>query len=557
MKYLSKILLSGALVASLVACNKQPQEAQVQNTEPEEVKMIKEKLAAFADVEISADLSNLTEKEKKIVELLCKAARLADNIFWKQSSPDAIAVRDSLAKLGTPYALDLVKFVNINYGPYEVLQDNERFVGNGPKVKNKAANFYPQDMTAEEFEKYIAAHPEQEAELKSQYTVVKRDGDKLVAVPFYKEYPEVEEIAKLLDEAATYAEDKNLKRYLTLRAKAFRTDDYFESDMAWMDMVGTNIETVIGPIENYLDGLFNYKTAWECCVLVKDVEATKELQVLKQHIDALEQNLPYDKKYIRKSAGGLGNDLSILNVAYFAGDFQQGSKTVATSLPNDPIVAQKKGAKKLMFKNMMEAKFDKIVLPISKILMAEEDYKHVAKEAFTSFVTLHEISHTLGRGFVFGNDKLSVRAGMKDLYSIIEETKADILSMYNHAYLIKIGVYPKDYMKTAEATYLAGLFRSMRFGKGEAHGGANYIQFNFLRKNGAIEFKNGKFKIVQDKFMEQVAALAKLVLTIEAEGDYAGAKKIVDTYCVDTEEIKTAFMNVQSVPTDLNTRYKL
>lgn len=555
MKKLVLLILVSTLAIAFMSCNKQ--EGNVMNTEPKEVQELKDKLSAFTEYEITTDLSALTENEKKVVQKLVEAAKLADVIFWKQSNADGIAIRDSLAKLNTPFAKDLLKFVNINYGPYDVIFSQTRFVGDGPSKKPAGANLYPADLTKEDFEKYVKDHPEQKAELESQYTIVKRDGDKLIAVPYYKEYPEIEQIAKLIDEASEFADDPSLKRYLKIRAKAFRTDDYFESDMAWMDMTKSNIETVIGPIENYLDNLFNYKTAWECGVFVKDEEATKELQVLKSKIDNLEQNLPYDKKYIRPSAGGLGNVLNIVNVVYFAGDFQEAVKTIATSLPNDPKVHEIKGSKKLMFKNMMEAKFEKIVMPIAQELMSEEDVKFVDKKAFTSFVTLHEISHTLGRGFVFGNDKLSVRAGMKDLYSTIEEAKADILSMYNHQYLIEQSVYPQDYLRKATATYLAGLFRSMRFGKEEAHGGANFIQFNFLRSNGAIELVDGKFKINNEIFMQKVAELAKIVLTLEAEGDYAGATDLIAKYGHENKEIEDAIAKLSKIPRDLDTKYNI
>lgn len=555
MKRLLLIMIASLLAIGFISCNNKKDEGNAMNTEPMEVQDLKAKLEAFPVTEIVSDLSGLTENEKIVIQKLVEAAKLADEIFWQQSSVDGIATRDSLKKLTTPYAQDLLRFMGINYSAYDLIHGQVRFVGNGPATKPAMANYYPQDITKEEFEKYIAENPAQKAELESQYTVVKRDGNKLIAVPFYKEYPQIEKIAKLMDEAATHADDPKLKKYLQVRAKAFRTDDYFESDMVWMDMKDTKIETVIGPIENYLDALYNYKTAWECGVFVKDEEGTKELQILKSKIDEMEHNLPYDKKYIRKTAGGMSNILDVVNVVYFAGDFQEAAKTVATSLPNDPKVHELKGAKKLMFKNMMEAKFDKIVRPIAEILIADEDLKHVDKKAFTSFVTLHEVSHTLGRGFVYGNDKLSVRKAMKELYSTIEECKADIVSMYNHSYLIAQGVYPKDYLKQAEATYLAGLFRSMRFGKEEAHGGANYIQFNFLREKGAIEYKNGKFSINSAIFMEKVAELAGIVLKIEADGDYEAAKKLVAKYRQDTKDIKEANAKLTKVPRDLDTRY--
>ncbi len=557
MKRLQSVFLIFALTFFIISCNK---EKNMQTEDPGKVKELKEKLSAYSATQIKADLSKLTDRQRKVVAKLFEASKYADEIFWKQSSIDGIKLRDSLKKLNDPYSKNLLEYVMINYGAYDIIFDNVRFMGNGPKVKPEVANLYPQDMTQKELDDYIKAHPEQKDELQSQYTVVKRDGSKIYGEPYYKAYPEVEKIAKLLEEAAEFADDPALKKYLLLRAKAFRTDNYFESDMAWMDMTDSDIEVVIGPIENYLDGLFNYKTAWECGVFVKDIEATKELQVLKSHIDQLEKNLPYSKenaKYIRKSAGGMSNVLNIVNVVSFAGDFQEAVKTIATSLPNDPIVHEKKGAKKLMFKNMMEAKFDKIVMPIAQALMSAADVSFVDKKAFTSFVTLHEISHTLGRGFVFANDKLSTRQAMKELYSTIEEAKADILSMYCHQYLIEIGVYPKDYMKKAMATYLAGLFRSMRFGAGEAHGGANYIQFNYLRNNGAIELANGKFKINEGKFFEIVSQLANIIITAQAEGDYNAAKAIIEKYGKETSEIKQAIDKLKSVPRDLDTKYEL
>jgi hypothetical protein len=557
MKRSQSLFLIFALAFSIISCNK---EKTMQTEDPGKVKALKEKLATYSPTVIKADLSMLTERERKVVEKLVEVSKLADEIFWNQCSPDGIKVRDSLKKLNDPYSKDLLEYVTINYGAYDLIFDKIRFVGNGPSVKPKVANLYPQDMTQKEFEDYIKAHPEQKEELQSQYTVVKRDGNRLYGEPYYKAYPEVEKIAKLLEEAAGFADDPALKKYLLLRAKAFRTDNYFESDMAWMDMTDSDIEIVVGPIENYIEDLFTYKTAWECGIFVKDIEATKELQVLKAHIDQLEKNLPYSEentKFIRKSAGGMSSILNIVNVVSFAGDFQKSVKTIATSLPNDPIVHEKKGAKKLMFKNMMEAKFDKIVVPIAEILMAKEDLQYVDKKAFTSFVTLHEISHTLGRGFVFGNDKLSVREAMKDISTVIEEAKADILSMFNHQYLIEIGVYPKDYMKKAMVTYLAGLFRSMRFGAGEAHGGANYIQFNYLRNNGAIDIVNGKFKINEDKFFDKVAELARLIITAQAEGNYAAAKDILDKYGKETPEIKQAIDKLKSIPRDLDTKYEM
>jgi hypothetical protein len=326
--------------------------------------------------------------------------------------------------------------------------------------------------------------------------------------------------------------------------------------MAWMDLKDNNVDIVIGPIENYEDGLFNYRTAFECGIFVKDEEGTKELQMFKQHIDDFEHNLPYDKKYIRKTAGS-GNVLEVVNIAYFGGDFQKAVKTIAASLPNDPKVHELKGGKKQMFRNMMEAKFDKIVKPIADKIMDQSLLPFVDKKAFTSFVTLHEVSHTLGRSYVFGNDTLSVRKAIKEKYSAIEECKADILGMYNHKLLLDMKLITPDYNKKAMVTYVVGLYRSIRFGAEEAHGIANIIQLNFLREKGAIKkLDNGRFTIDENNFYNAVAELAKLVLTVEAEGDYNGAVNVINKYGKMSDETMKLIDSLKEIPRDLNTTYE-
>ncbi|MEJ5286066.1 MAG: Nudix hydrolase 3 [Candidatus Kapaibacterium sp.] len=541
-------------VLTLFGCKEKVKETVMEKKEA--LPPIEERIKAFAPVTIEADLSHLTERERKVVELLVEAGQLADAIFWKQTAPDAIAVRDSLAKLGTEEARKLLKLVNIFYGPYDLVYEGRRFVGNGPEVKPQGANFYPLDLTKEEFEKYIQEHPEQKAELESQYTIIVRDGNKLKAIPYHQAYPEVEQIARKLEEAADFCDNPTLRNYLILRAKALRTDDYFESDMAWMDIKGSKIDVVIGPIENYEDALFNYKTAYEAIVMVKDEDGTKELEMFEKNLDHFEHNLPYDKKYIRKTAGK-GNVLQIMNVVYFGGDCQAGTKTIANSLPNDPKVHELKGGKKSMFKNMMEAKFDKILKPIGERILEPNLVQLVDKKSFTSFVTLHEVSHTLGRGFVYGNDTLPVRKALKERYSAIEECKADVLGMYNHKYLFEKGLISKDDFEKAKVTYIAGLFRSIRFGAEEAHGKANLIQLNFLEEKGIIKYSNGKICVDLNNFIPAIQELAKIVLTIQAEGDYVGAGRLLEKYGKMKEETKKIIDSLNDIPRDIDTEYAI
>ena len=523
-----------------------------------ELPSIADRVKAYAQTDIKIDISKLTDNQKKLIQNLIEAGKIADEIFWQQNSFDAIAVRDSLTKLNNPDLKDVLEYVKINYGPYDLIHEHQRFVGEGPQKRFDGGTYYPQDMTKEEFEKYVAAHPEQKAELESQYTVVVRDGAKLKAVPFHEAYPLTMKLADKLEEAAKFADNPSFKNYLLLRAKAIRTDDYFESDMAWMDIKNSDIDIVIGPIENYEDAIFNYKTAYEAVVMVKDLDATKDLAMFNEHVLTFEKNLPYDKKYIRDKVGQ-GTQINFVNVAYFGGDCQKGIKTIAASLPNDPKVREAKGGgKNSMYKNMMEAKFDKIVIPIGKQILEPSLIPYLDKKAFITFVTLHEVSHTLGRDIVFGTKDVSVRKSLKEKYSAIEEAKADILGLYNHKILVDMKIYDNDYLKKTMTTYLAGLYRSIRFGAEEAHGKANLIQLNFLRESGAIvKTKDGKFAFDEKIFWTKVAELAKMLLTVEAEGDYAGAGKLMDKYSKMSDEIKQVIDSLKDIPRDLDTSYEL
>ena len=516
-----------------------------------DMSFVRQRLREFAPITIKPNLSNLTEREQKVVRLLIEAGKLADEIFWKQTSPDAIAVRDSLGKLTSKEAKEILALVNIFYGPYDLVEGGKRFVGSGFDYKPLGANFYPSDLTKEEFEKYVEAHPSQKEELESQYTIVVRDGNKLKAIPYHIAYPETQKIADLLEEAAKYCDNESLKKYLQLRAKAIRTDDYFESDLAWMDIKDSKIDVVIGPIENYTDALFNYKTAYEAIVMIKDEEGTKELDMFENNLDYFEHRLPYDKKYIRETAGK-GNVLQIMNVVFFGGDCQAGTKTIANSLPNDPRVHELKGGKKSMFKNIMEAKFDKILLPIAQKILDPKLIGLVDKKAFTSFVTLHEVSHTLGRGFVYGNDSLPVRKALKERYSAIEECKADVLGIYNFTHLLDKKLIDSAQLEKAKVTYIVGLFRSIRFGAEEAHSKANLIQLNFLEENGVIKYEKDKIRIDTKKFFDAIKELAREVLTIEAEGNYARAGEILEKYGKMKSQTLRLISLLSEIPRDLN-----
>ncbi|MBI5647996.1 MAG: hypothetical protein HY962_13785 [Ignavibacteriae bacterium] len=552
----SRFLLPATLLLTvlLASCGRQNSRTQETTDMHGATPSVAERLAEYAPVSLATDLSFLTERERALVRTLVEAGTLVDEVFWRQTSPDAIALRDSLGAAG-PAAADLSKYVRINYGPYDRIYDGARFVGTGPATKPPVAAYYPQDMSKEEFEDFSTKNPGRKEELEGQYTVVERDGTGFRAVPFAKAYPEVPRIAALLEKAATLADNPSLRKYLRLRAVALLTDDYFASDMAWMDLKENNVDVVIGPIENYEDALFNYKTAYECAVVVKDPAGTRELQMFTGHIDAFEKALPMDPKYIRATAGS-GNVLEVVNVVFFGGDFMKGVKTIAASLPNDPRVTQVKGGKKQMYKNLIEAKFDKILVPIAEKLLRPDQRAYVDRAAFTSFVTLHEVSHTLGRGYVFGDDKLSVRRALKERYSAIEECKADLLGLYNNRVLLAEKKITEEQLRKSIVTYVAGLYRSVRFGAEEAHGKSNIMQLNFLVEKGAVSIDADGYVVVKiEGFLDTLGEFARKILTVQAEGDYAGAGVLLDTYGKVPDHVRVSLAKLQGVPRDLDVTF--
>lgn len=550
-----KIIIISTIFLTFLSCSEK-EKVQEFNNQDKNLEMVKERIRAYSPTKITADMSSLDDKQKKVIELLVKAGQISDELFWMQNTPDAISVRDSLAKLDTDAARTYLEYVKINYGPYDEIHGSERFVGDGPSVRPDGGNFYPTNMTKEFFENYISENPDVKSDFTGLYTIIRDEDSVLKAIPYHLAYAEkVEKMASYVEEAAKYADNPSLKKYLSLRAKALRTDDYFESDMAWMDLKDSDIDVVIGPIENYADKLFGYKAAYESIIMVKDKKASEELALFEANIDKFEANLPYDKKYIRETAGK-GTVLQVVNVVYFGGHGQQGTKTIAASLPNDPRVHKIKGAKKSMFKNMMEAKFDKIVKPIADIMLAPELRQYVDKEAFTSFVTLHEVSHTLGRGYVYGKKDVTVSSELKERYSALEECKADIVGLWNISIMRKLGLIDDDYVKKAKVTYVAGLYRSIRFGTDKAHGKGNLIQLNFLMEKGAIiTTEDGKLSINDDVFFKVVGELAGKVLTIQAEGDYEAAGNLFTDYGTMNDTIEDNIEKLKEIPRDLNTTY--
>ena len=440
-----KILLFSAFVTITISCAGEPN--------PEELAALKSDIAAYALVNIQVDLSNLDVNQTKVYHKLVEASKAIDMAFWKQHEKEALIIKNYLADATSEKDILLKNFVDLNYGPFDVRKDNQRFYVTG-MTKLPGAGFYPEDITKEEFMNYTASHPEQKISLESLYTIVKRDGSNLVAVPFNIEFrAEVTAASNALKEAAEFADNPSLKKYLTLRAAALLNDEYYESDMAWMDMKDNLLDIVVGPIETYEDGLMGLKASYEGSVMIKDVEASASLDLYKSHLDVLERNLPVDPKYRRLSAG-TGNVLEIVNIGNFSGDFNKAIKTIAASLPNDGQVIAQKGGKKQMYKNIMEAKFEKNLVPLSKNLVAQDLHGDINRESFITNVLMHEVSHTLGPVEVYGSNGITLRSALQENYSPLEECKADVIGIHSNEYFLEQGSNYRR-RKTPEPCYLS------------------------------------------------------------------------------------------------------
>jgi hypothetical protein len=444
------------------------------------------------------------------------------------------------------------------FGPFNRLEDDKPFIGTDKKPLG--ANFYPADMTKEEFENYIKNNPKDEKSFTSEFTVIRRENGKLVAIPYsdyYKNY--LIKISQLLKEAADYADNPSLKKYLLSRADAFLSNDYYQSDMDWMDLTNNEIEVIIGPYEVYEDGLFNYKASFESFVTLKDPVESKKLEIFAKYLKAIEQNLPIEDKYKNFNRGS-ESPIVVANEVFTAGDTKAGVQTLAFNLPNDERVRKAKGSKKVMLKNVHEAKFEKLLKPIAEIVLDPEQLKYVTFDAFFNHTLMHEMSHGVGPGFIKVNGRSTeVKKELKETYSTIEECKADILGMYNNIFMIQNGIYPKDMEKQTWVTFLAGAFRSMRFGINEAHGGGNAIIYNYLLEKGGYVYDEQTQKVSVDfnKIYPALKELCNLVLTIQAEGNYQGAKDLIAMYAVNTPTIEVLRKKLENLPVDIKPVFEI
>ncbi len=505
---MKKTTLCLAVILALGACKEAKKE-----TKPSPYQQLADQ---YAEYTLTTDISKLTENEKKMIPLLIQAADCMENIFWQQAYGDKEKLFQGLTDTA------LMKYLSINYGPWDRLNDNKPFL-NGTGSKPLGANFYPQDMTKEEFE---ALQDERKTDW---YSILRRDENKaLKVIPYHEAYPEqIKKASGLLKQAAELAEDKGLKNYLTLRSEALLNDDYLASDLAWMDMQDNTLDIVIGPIETYEDALFGYKASNSGQVLVKDKDWSKKLSLYAQYLPKLQDNLPVPAAY-KKEKANANPDMNAYDVIYYAGDCNAGSKNIAINLPNDPRVHAAKGSRKLQLKNSMQAKFDKMVTPIAKLVIHPEQQKHVRFDAFFENTMFHEVAHGLGIKYTL-QGKQDVRGALKDNYTSIEEGKADILGLYCITKLAEWGIIENKDLMDNYVTFIAGIFRSSRFGAASAHGKANMMQFNHLMESGAItrDETSGYYTVDFEKMKKDIEVIAAEYITIEGDGNYDKATSLI------------------------------
>ncbi len=476
---------------------------------------IDQRLAGYTTVELAADPTVLTPKERQMIPILIEAADIMHDLFWMQAYGD----KESL--LASVDDARVREYLYINYGPWDRVRGNEPFV-EGYEDKPLGANFYPPDMTAEEFESAAERAADGGLQLRDLYTLVRRNDDgNLVAVPYHIAFEEqLRKAADLLRRAADLAEDRGLQRYLRLRADALVTDDYRPSDMAWLDMKDNTIELVIGAIETYEDRLFGYKAAYEAFVLIKDKEWSERLDRYAAMLPGLQRGLPIPAAY-KQEEPGMDSDLNAYYAIYYAGDANAGPKTIAINLPNDEEVQLRKGTRRLQLKNSMQAKFDEILIPITGLLIDQEQRKHITFDAFFNNVMFHEVAHGLGiKSTITGRG--TVREALRDQASAVEEGKADVLGLYMITTLHEQGEFGDADLMDNYVTFLGSIFRSIRFGTTSAHGRANLMQFNFFQDMGAFsrDDETGTYRVDFERMQEAISALAEQILRVQGDGDY-------------------------------------
>lgn len=512
--------------------------------------------AKIARITMSPDTSYLNPEERKVVNLLIRAADLMSAIYLRQNYAHNPEVRGAIARSRRADQPQLLDMFDLMAGPWDRLNGDKPFWGTASAPAG--GGHYPEDLTKAEFDAYLAAHPAEKNRLLDPYTVVRREGGKLVTIPYSRYYaPWLEPAAKLLDEAAATTSNASLRKFLSLRAKAFRTDDYFESELAWMDVKDTPIEITIGPYETYRDELYGQKTAFEAYVTLRNPNASAALDKYKHYLRDMEANLPVPEAY-KNFQRGFESPISVVDQVRGGGENVPGVQTVAFNLPNDERVREAKGAKKVILANVLGAKFDRILKPMATLVLVPDQAPLVVKAYMENETLFHELSHSLGPGsIVKDGHKTSVTAELKEQASGLEECKADVMGAWNILFMMKKGELPPAERPQLFATYVTGLFRAMRFGLGEAHGQGAAAQYRFLREQGALTWDAGarRFRVENDKMEGAIGALVAKIVKLQGDGDYDGVKAFYAHYAQLDPEASAVIATMNSIPVDIQPGY--
>ncbi|MBO9669705.1 MAG: hypothetical protein J7485_04230 [Sphingobium sp.] len=522
----------------------------------ETIQTVKATRSQMARINMRPDTSYLNAEERKVVNLLIQASSKMSEIYLVQHSADNPEIRRKLAATKGPDRALLLDMFDLMAGPWDRLNDNATFWGTQPYPAG--GGLYPTDLTKAELDTYIAAHPDEKTVLLSPYTVVRRQGAKLVAIPYSKFYAQwLEPAAKLLEQAAATTSNPSLKKFLTLRAKAFRTDDYFESELAWMDVKDTPIEITIGPYESYRDEIYGQKTAFEAYVTLRNPVASAALEKYKHYLRDMEANLPVPETY-KNFQRGFESPIAVVDQIGSGGEAKPGVQTVAFNLPNDERVREAKGAKKVILSNVLGAKFDRILKPLATLVLVKDQAGLVSKTYMENETLFHELSHSLGPGtIVKGGRKTTVDDELKEQSSGLEECKADVMGAWNILFMMKKGELPIAERPQLYATYVTGLFRAMRFGVADAHGRGAAVQYNFIREHGGFDWdaKARRYRVNDAKMEGAIGALVAAIVKLQGDGDYEGVKAFNARYGTLDANAKAVIATMHAIPVDIQPNY--
>ncbi|MEP6767669.1 MAG: Zn-dependent hydrolase [Acidobacteriota bacterium] len=550
MKKILTIVFAAALSVSIA-----PLAAQSSPVKASVVPDLEQRLARWKSVELPFRSESLSARERQLVEKLVAACRELENIYWRQVDPEGRALYQSLD--GSTAAADnaLRRYLWINGGRYDLLDDNRPFAGGGTTPPGRA--LYPAGLTRADIEAYVKAHPDEKAAIYGERTVLVRDGERLRAIPYHVQYkPWLDRAAALLREAADLSAEPAFAKFLRLRAKALLTDDYYESDLAWVDLVDPKFDVIFAPYETYLDDVLGVKTSYGAAVMVRNEGESRKLALFQKYIPDIQDALPLAPED-RPSKRGRLAPMEVMDTPFRAGDLRHGYQAVADNLPNDPRVHELKGSKRIFFKNYMDARVNEVIIPVSRVLLREDQAAKVTGEGYLVGTMMHEISHGIGPAFARqAGKKRDIREAIGPAFSGLEEAKADAGGLFGLDWLIRHGALPKERAEEYYASHVGGIFRTVRFGTGEAHARAEMMEFNFLSEKGAIarDPQSGRYVIDFARMPVAIAALAKELLEIEATGDRARAEAWFKKYEAMPPELAEALKATSAIPVDFDPR---